>query len=108
MKLHKLRPAKGATHKEKRIGRGEASGKGGTSTKGKKVDKAVQVTKEKWHTKVARCQFSVVFQSVDLKISTVLNTKYSTWDRLINCQKNMASKNSHLENLYINRLDQPD
>jgi large subunit ribosomal protein L15 len=36
MELHNLRPAKGATHKEKRIGRGEASGKGGTSTKGNK------------------------------------------------------------------------
>lgn len=36
MKLHTIRPAKGATHKEKRIGRGEASGKGGTSTKGNK------------------------------------------------------------------------
>jgi large subunit ribosomal protein L15 len=36
MNLHNLRPAKGATHKEKRIGRGEASGHGGTSTKGNK------------------------------------------------------------------------
>jgi len=36
MKLHNLRPAKGAVHKEKRLGRGEASGKGGTSTKGNK------------------------------------------------------------------------
>jgi len=36
MKLHELRPAKGATQKEKRIGRGEASGHGGTSTKGNK------------------------------------------------------------------------
>src|SRR4249919_1052891 len=36
MKLHELRPAKGATRKEKRIGRGEASGHGGTSTKGNK------------------------------------------------------------------------
>jgi large subunit ribosomal protein L15 len=36
MKLHNLRPAKGATHKEKRLGRGEASGKGGTATKGNK------------------------------------------------------------------------
>ncbi|HVZ26730.1 MAG TPA: 50S ribosomal protein L15 [Sediminibacterium sp.] len=36
MKLHNLKPATGATHKEKRIGRGEASGKGGTSTKGNK------------------------------------------------------------------------
>jgi len=36
MKLHSLKPATGATHKEKRLGRGEASGKGGTSTKGNK------------------------------------------------------------------------
>src|SRR5215475_1862503 len=36
MKLHTIRPAKGATHKQKRLGRGEASGKGGTSTKGNK------------------------------------------------------------------------
>ncbi len=36
MQLHNLKPAIGSTHKEKRIGRGEASGKGGTSTKGNK------------------------------------------------------------------------
>ena len=36
MKLHNLQPAKGSVHKEKRLGRGEASGKGGTSTKGNK------------------------------------------------------------------------
>ena len=36
MQLHSLTPALGSTHKEKRIGRGEASGKGGTSTKGNK------------------------------------------------------------------------
>ncbi len=36
MKLHELKPAKGSVHKEKRIGRGEGSGYGGTSTKGNK------------------------------------------------------------------------
>ena len=37
MNLHNVRAAKGATHKPKtRLGRGEASGKGGTSTKGNK------------------------------------------------------------------------
>src|SRR6202007_972116 len=40
MKLHELRPAKGSVHKEKRLGRGEASGKGGTSTKGNKGGQA--------------------------------------------------------------------
>ncbi|MBQ5984193.1 MAG: 50S ribosomal protein L15 [Bacteroidales bacterium] len=36
MKLENLKPAKGATHKNKRIGRGEGSGKGGTATRGTK------------------------------------------------------------------------
>lgn len=36
MKLHNLKPAAGSVHKQKRLGRGEASGKGGTSTKGNK------------------------------------------------------------------------
>ncbi len=36
MKLHNLKPAKGATKRDKRLGRGEASGHGGTSTKGNK------------------------------------------------------------------------
>lgn len=36
MKLHTLKPAQGAVKREKRLGRGEASGHGGTSTKGNK------------------------------------------------------------------------
>src|SRR5213592_344927 len=36
MKLHELKPANGAVHKVKRIGRGDGSGHGGTSTKGTK------------------------------------------------------------------------
>ncbi len=40
MNLSNLKPAKGATHSGKRIGRGEGSGHGGTSTRGHKGDKA--------------------------------------------------------------------
>lgn len=40
MALHNLKPAKGATHNTKRLGRGEGSGKGGTSTKGHKGAKS--------------------------------------------------------------------
>ena len=36
MKLHTLKPANGATHSRKRIGRGPGSGRGGTSTRGHK------------------------------------------------------------------------
>ena len=34
MKLHTLKPANGATKRRKRVGRGEGSGHGGTSTRG--------------------------------------------------------------------------
>ena len=36
MKLDNLKPAKGATHNSKRVGRGQGSGKGGTATRGTK------------------------------------------------------------------------
>ncbi|MBP7497286.1 MAG: 50S ribosomal protein L15 [Bacteroidales bacterium] len=36
MNLHNLKPAEGSIKKSKRIGRGQGSGKGGTSTKGHK------------------------------------------------------------------------
>jgi len=40
MDLSNLKPAVGATHSEKRIGRGEGSGHGGTSTRGHKGAKS--------------------------------------------------------------------
>lgn len=40
MNLNNIKPAKGATHNSKRIGRGQGSGKGGTSTKGHKGQKS--------------------------------------------------------------------
>lgn len=39
MKLENLKPVEGSTHHRKRIGRGEGSGHGGTSTRGHKGDK---------------------------------------------------------------------
>lgn len=40
MKLHTLKPASGSTKTRKRIGRGQGSGRGGTSTKGHKGQKS--------------------------------------------------------------------
>ena len=40
MQLNNLRPAKGSVKKSKRIGRGQGSGKGGTSTRGHKGQKS--------------------------------------------------------------------
>ncbi len=40
MELHNLKPAKGSVKKRKRIGRGQGSGRGGTSTRGHKGQKS--------------------------------------------------------------------
>lgn len=40
IKLHELRPAEGATHRKKRVGRGIGSGHGKTSTRGHKGQKS--------------------------------------------------------------------
>ena len=40
MELHNLKPAEGSVHREKRIGRGQGSGYGGTSTRGHKGAKS--------------------------------------------------------------------
>ena len=47
MKLNNLKPAAGATHSRKRIGRGPGSGLGGTSTRGHKGAKARSGYKKK-------------------------------------------------------------
>jgi len=48
MDLSKLTPAKGSTHSEKRLGRGEGSGLGGTSARGHKGAKS----RSGWHKKI--------------------------------------------------------
>jgi len=40
MNLNNIQPALGSTHNSKRVGRGQGSGKGGTSTKGHKGQKS--------------------------------------------------------------------
>lgn len=40
MKLNELKPGEGSTHRVKRLGRGDATGHGGTSTKGHKGQKS--------------------------------------------------------------------
>ncbi len=48
MDLSNLKPACGSTHRQKRIGRGQGSGKGGTSTRGHKGAKS----RSGYHTKI--------------------------------------------------------
>jgi len=58
MNLSNLKPAKGSVNKGKRIGRGQGSGRGGTSTKVIKDTSHVPVIKEKSASKAVKCHCS--------------------------------------------------
>ena len=99
-----FKPAKGATHKEKRIGRGEASGNGGTSTKGNKGGQSRAGYKSKMGHEGGQMPIQRRIPNVVLKIPTVLNTKYSTLDRSSIYAEKYGITEFSLENLYINGL----
>ena len=56
MDLSSLKPACGSTHHEKRIGRGQGSGKGGTSTRGHKGAKS----RSGYHTKIGFVAYKAI------------------------------------------------
>ena len=104
MKLHELRPAKGATHKVKRIGRGDGSGHGGTSTKGTKGAQARTGFKNKMSHEggqmpIQRRVPKRGFKNPHRVEYTVINL--GQVDHLV---EKYGIKEFTLENLYINNL----
>ena len=104
MKLHELRPAKGATHKVKRLGRGEASGHGGTSTKGTKGQQSRTGYKRKMaheggqmpiQRRIPKRGFNNIHR-VEYKVFNVGQVDHLT--------EKYEIKEFSLENLYINGL----
>lgn len=104
MKLHNLKPAAGSTHKKKRLGKGEASGKGGTSTKGNKGAQSHASWKTKagfeggqmpLQRRIPKRGFNnpnkIIFQVFNLSQIETLVEKYGI-------------KEFNLENLYANSL----
>ena len=71
MDLSSLKPACGSTHHEKRIGRGQGSGKGGTSTRGHKGAKSRSGYIRRLVLKVVRCLCRDVYRNSALRISIV-------------------------------------
>ena len=104
MKLHNLKPAKGATNKVKRIGRGEASGQGGTSTKGNKGGQSRTGYKRKMGHEGGQMPIQRRIPKRGFKNITVLNTKYSISDRSNITHEKYGITEFTLENLYINGL----
>ena len=68
MDLSNLKPASGSTKNTKRIGRGQGSGHGGTSTRGHKGAKSRSGYKSKIGLKVVRCLYKDVYLNSDLRI----------------------------------------
>ncbi|MEO8861907.1 MAG: 50S ribosomal protein L15 [Ginsengibacter sp.] len=104
MQLHNLRPATGATHKEKRIGRGEASGKGGTSTKGNKGGQSragykIKMAHEGGQMPIQRRLPKRGFKNINRIEYKVFNL--GQIDQLI---EKHGLKEFNIESLYINNL----
>ena len=99
---------KGATHKEKRLGRGEASGKGGTSTKGNKGGQSRAGYKNKKSTRRAdRCLSSAVFQNVVFENNHRVEYKVFNIGQMDHLAEKYGITEFSLQNLYINSLHQP-
>ena len=104
MKLHELRPAKGATQKEKRIGRGEASGHGGTSTKGNKGQQSHASYKRKMAHEGG--QMPIQRRIPKRGFNNVLRVEYKVFNvgQVDHLAEKYGIKEFSLENLYVNGL----
>lgn len=90
IRLDQLKPAKGSVHKEKRIGRGEGSGHGGTSTRGNKGAKSRSGYSKKigfeggqmpLHRRIPKFGFTnpnkVVYKAINLDVLEKLANQYA-------------------------------
>lgn len=104
MKLHELRPAKGATHKEKRIGRGDGSGHGGTSTKGTKGQQSRTGYKRKMAHEGG--QMPIQRRIPKRGFNNVLRIEYRVFNlgQIDHLAEKYDIKEFSLENLYHNGL----
>ncbi|MEY3058660.1 MAG: hypothetical protein RL000_12 [Bacteroidota bacterium] len=104
MKLHTLKPAKGATKKEKRIGRGEASGHGGTSTKGNKGGQSRAGYKSKRGHEGGQMPIQRRIPKVGFKNISRVEYKVFNLGQVESLVEKYGLSDFSMENLYINGL----
>lgn len=104
MKLHELRPAKGATHKVKRIGRGDGSGHGGTSTKGTKGAQSRSGFKNKMAHEGGQMPIQRRIPKRGFKNPHRVEYKVFNLGQIEQLSDKYNIKEFNLENLYINGL----
>ena len=104
MRLHEIRPAKGATHKEKRLGRGEASGHGGTSTKGNKGHQSRSGFKNRIAHEGGQMPIQRRVPKRGFKNNNRVEFKVFNLGQVDHVVEKYGIKEFTLENLYINGL----
>lgn len=104
MKLHELKPAKGATHKGKRIGRGEGSGHGGTSTKGNKGQQSRSGYKRKMGHEGGQMPIQRRIPKRGFKNINRIEYKVFNLGQVDHLVEKYDLKEFSVENLYINSL----
>jgi large subunit ribosomal protein L15 len=104
MKLHNLKPAEGSTHKAIRIGRGEASGKGGTSTKGNKGGQSRAGYKSKMGHEGGQMPIQRRVPKRGFKNNNRIEFKVFNLGQIDQLVEKYGFTEFSLENLYINGL----
>ena len=104
MQLHNLTPAKGSVKKPKRIGRGEASGKGGTSTKGNKGGQSRAGYKTKRAHEGGQMPLQRRVPKRGFKNINRIEYKVFNLGQIDQLIEKHELKEFSLENLYINNL----
>jgi large subunit ribosomal protein L15 len=104
MQLHNIKPATGSTHKSKRIGRGEASGKGGTSTKGNKGGQSRAGYKIKMPNEGGQLPIKRRFQKLGFKNINRIEYKVFNLGQIDQLIEKHELKEFSLDTLYINNL----
>ncbi|HET9431490.1 MAG TPA: 50S ribosomal protein L15 [Chitinophagaceae bacterium] len=104
MKLHELKPAKGATHKVKRIGRGDGSGHGGTSTKGTKGAQSRTGFKNKMSHEGGQMPIQRRIPKRGFNNPHRVEYKVINLGQVEQLSEKYGIQEFSLENLYINRL----
>lgn len=104
MQLHNLQPAQGSVHKQKRLGRGEASGKGGTSTKGNKGQQARTGYKRKMAHEGGQMPIQRRVPKRGFKNINRIEYKVFNLGQIDQLVEKYDIKEFSLENLYVNNL----
>jgi large subunit ribosomal protein L15 len=104
MKLHTLKPAEGATKREKRIGRGEASGHGGTSTKGNKGGQSRAGYKSKKGHEGGQMPIQRRIPKVGFKNISRVEYKVFNLGQVESLVEKYELASFSMENLYVNGL----